>query len=304
MRDGGPDMTHTTIAVLGTGGMGAGMAHRLLDEGYQVRVWNRTKAKLAPLVERGALAGGTPAEAAEEADAVLVSLATADAVHAALLGPSGAWRTLAAGGVVVDTSTTSAEAAQAIGTAVGTARGRFVEARVLGNPSHARSGELRVLAAGPAEFVAAARPLLDTIGKDVRVLGDWGTAARMKIALNLFLGIQLAGLAEAVDIGEAAGLDRATVLSVLGLGGYSSPAVSFRCRLLQRGQLEPAAFRLDLMSKDLRLAADLARNGAVPAPLSMAAGQRFATEVTSGWGHLDAAAVVLPRGGAASEVQS
>src|SRR5690242_20690809 len=100
-----------TIAVLGTGAMGAGMANRLLDRGFKVTVWNRTLEKVAPLLNRGARAADTPAEAARLADVVLVSLAHADAVRTALFGPNGACSTLAAGGLVLDTSTTSAEAA-------------------------------------------------------------------------------------------------------------------------------------------------------------------------------------------------
>lgn len=114
----------------------------------------------------------------------------------------------------------------------------------------------------------------------------------MKIALNLFLGVQLAGLAEAVDIGAAAGLDRATVLNVLGGSGYSSPVVAFRCMLVNAGRLEPAAFRLDLMDKDLRLATDLATANGVEAPVTTASGELFRQGVADGLGHLDAVAVV------------
>ncbi|MEU5264158.1 NAD(P)-dependent oxidoreductase [Amycolatopsis sp. NPDC021455] len=282
----------STVAVLGTGAMGAGMAHRLLAEGHELRVWNRTPEKLLPLLELGAFAAGTPAEAARGADAVLVSLAHADAVEQALFGPDGAAAGLREGALVLDASTTSADAARDFGARAGQAGFRFVEARVLGNPHHARQGELRMLAGGPAEYVEAARPLLETLGKDVNVLGEWGSGAQMKIALNLFLGVQLAGLAEAVDIGEAAGLDRATVLRVLGGSGYSSPVVAFRCMLAGAGRLEPAAFRLDLMAKDLRLATDLARAQGVPAPVTEASGDRFHEGVERGLGHLDAVAVV------------
>lgn len=282
----------STIAVLGTGAMGAGMAERLLDEGHRLRVWNRSTEKLAPLVERGAVAAVTPAEAARDADVVLVSLAHADAVTTVLFGPSGAAEALPAGALLLDTSTTSAESAQEIGDRAEKASLRFVEARVLGNPHHARSGQLRVLVGGPRAYVDAARPLLDSIGKDVNMLGEWGSGAQMKIALNLFLGVQLAGLAEAVDIGAAAGLDRATVLNVLGGSGYSSPVVAFRCMLVNAGRLEPAAFRLDLMDKDLRLATDLATANGVEAPVTAASGELFRQGVADGLGHLDAVAVV------------
>ncbi|MFD9893566.1 NAD(P)-dependent oxidoreductase [Amycolatopsis sp. NPDC059027] len=284
----------STIAVLGTGAMGAAMAHRLLAAGHELRVWNRTPEKLVPLLELGAFAAGTPAEAARGADAVLVSLAHAGAVEEAVFGPDGAAVGLREGALLLDASTTSAEAARDFGDRAEKAGFRFVEARVLGNPNHARAGELRTLVGGPAEYVAAARPLLADLSKDVNVLGAWGTGAQMKIALNLFLGVQLAGLAEAVDIGEAAGLDRATVLGVLGGSGYSSPVVAFRCMLAQAGRLEPAAFRLDLMAKDLGLALDLAKASGVAAPVTEASGDLFRQGAEHGLGHLDAVAVVRP----------
>ncbi|MEC3974265.1 NAD(P)-dependent oxidoreductase [Amycolatopsis sp. H20-H5] len=290
----GRDIMTSIIAVLGTGAMGAGMARRLLDEGYELRVWNRTPEKLLPLLEKGAFAAGTPAEAARGADVVLVSLAHADAVEQAVFGPDGAAAGLREGALLVDTSTTSAEAARAVGDRAQQDGFRFVEARVLGNPHHAETGQLRTLVGGPPAYVEAARPLLEVLSKDVNVLGEWGSGAQMKIALNLFLGVQLAGLAEAVDIGEAAGLDRATVLGVLGGSGYSSPVVAFRCMLVNAGRLEPAAFRLDLMAKDLRLATDLAKAGGVDAPVTAASGELFREGVERGLGHLDAVAVVQP----------
>jgi 3-hydroxyisobutyrate dehydrogenase-like beta-hydroxyacid dehydrogenase len=284
----------STIAVLGTGAMGAGMAHRLLDQGHRLRVWNRTPEKLLPLLEQGAFAAGTPAEAARGADVVLVSLANADAVEEVLFGPDGASMGSREGTLLLDTSTTSAEAARETGARAESAGFRFVEARVLGNPHHAKTGQLRALVGGPEAYIEAARPLLEELSKDVNVLGEWGAGAQMKIALNLFLGVQLAGLAEAVDIGEAAGLDRATVLGVLGGSGYSSPVVAFRCMLVNAGRLEPAAFRLDLMAKDLRLATDLAKAGGVRAPVTEASGELFREGVERGLGHLDAVAVVQP----------
>jgi 3-hydroxyisobutyrate dehydrogenase len=283
-----------TIAVLGTGGMGAGMARRLLDSGFTVRVWNRTKEKLAPLVAAGARAADTPAQAAAGADVVLTSLAHADAVTSALFGPDGAVHSLPPGALILDASTTSVQAAQAAGATARSTGHHFLEARVLGNPQHARNGELRVLAGGRPEVLTEARPVLDALGKEVTLLGDWGAGAQMKIALNLFLGVQLAGLAEAVRIGAAAGLAPGAVLNTIGGSGYSAPVVAFRCGLLNADRLEPAAFRLDLMDKDLRLGTELAESAAVPAPVTEAAAALFRSAVLDGAGHLDAAAIVRP----------
>lgn len=285
----GPD---TPIACLGLGAMGSGLAHRLLDAGRPVSVFNRTEAKASALTDRGARFAATPAAAVEGAGTVLVSLSGPDAVDEVLFGDDGAAHGLKPGTVVVDASTVSPAFSRACTARLAETGVSRVEACLIGNPHQARSGEVRVLAAGEEADVAKVADLLGAIGKHTWHIGGTGSAASAKLAFNALLGVQLAGLAEALDIGAAGGVDRARLLEAIAGSGFSSPVLSFRAALVREDRLVPAAFRTDLMAKDLRLAEGVARDNALDAGLLAHAARRFAAVTERGDGEKDAAVVL------------
>ncbi|MEU0537132.1 NAD(P)-dependent oxidoreductase [Amycolatopsis tolypomycina] len=285
----GPD---TPIACLGLGAMGSGLAHRLLDAGRPVSVFNRTEAKAGPLAERGARCAATPVAAVEDAATVLVSLSGPEAVAEVLFGEDGAVHGLKPGAVVVDASTVSPDFSRACTARLAEAGVSRVEACLIGNPFQARSGEVRVLAAGEEADVAKVSDLLAAIGKQTWHIGGTGSAASAKLAFNALLGVQLAGLAEALDIGAAGGVDRDRLLEAIAGSGFSSPVLSFRAALVRDDRLVPAAFRTDLMAKDLRLAEATARDGGLDADLVTHAARRFAALTGRGDGAKDAAVVL------------
>jgi 3-hydroxyisobutyrate dehydrogenase len=292
-----PNGPGRTIACLGLGAMGSGLAHRLLDEGWTVSVFNRTAAKAASLAERGARTAATPAAAVADADTVLVSLSGPDAVERVLFGENGedgALHGLKPGTVLVDASTVSPDFSRDCTARLAAAGVSRVEACLIGNPFQARSGDVRVLAAGEHADVATVSALLETIGKHVWHLGGTGSAATAKLAFNALLGVQLAGLAEALDIGAAGGVDRAGLLDAIAGSGFSSPVLTFRAALLRDDRLVPAAFRADLMAKDLRLAERTARDHGLDADLLTHAARRFAAVAARGDGEKDAAVVLAP----------
>ncbi|MEV6873064.1 NAD(P)-dependent oxidoreductase [Amycolatopsis sp. NPDC051128] len=289
----GPD---TTIACLGLGAMGSGLAHRLLDAGRPVSVFNRTEAKASPLTARGARFAATPAAAVGDAGTVLVSLSGPEAVDEVLFGDDGAVHGLKPGTVVVDASTVSPDFSRECAARLAEAGVSRVEACLIGNPLQARSGEVRVLAAGDESDVAKVADLLGAIGKHTWHIGGTGSGASAKLAFNALLGVQLAGLAEALDIGAAGGVDRDRLLEAIAGSGFSSPVLSFRAALVRDDRLVPAAFRTDLMAKDLRLAEQTARDHGLDADLLTHAARRFAAVTERGDGEKDAA-VVLARAG-------
>lgn len=277
------------VTVLGLGGMGAGMARCLLASGYDLTVWNRSPEKAADLAEAGARTSGSAADAVAAADVVLLSLADEDAVDDVLFGT--VCRAARPGVLVVDTSTVSPAYARVAATKAVNAGVRRVEACVIGNPFQAQAGQLRVLTAGPAPHVTAARPLLETLGSQVVHLGPAGMAATMKLAFNLLLGAQLASLAEAVAYGSRAGLDREMLLAAIADSGFSSRVMAFRAGLMQEGRYTPPAFRSRLMAKDLRLVLAEATDAGVCLPVTERAAELFAALVERGDGDLDAAAI-------------
>jgi len=275
------------LGFLGLGVMGTGMATRLVEAGYEVRVHNRTAAKAAPVVEAGARAVDTAAEAVDGAGLVVVSLADEPAVEKVLFGDAAP--RLAEGALVVDTSTVSPDFARDAARRLAAMGVRRVEACVFGNPMQARSGELRVLTAGDPADVDAARGVLEAVGKDIRHFGPPGSAAVMKLVLNMLIGTEIAALAEAAELGRGAGLDRDAVLDCVASSGVASMVMAFRAAIMRERRYEPAAFRTRLMAKDLRHAVDLAAVAGGGLPLAERALEIVTRAIDRGDGDKDLA---------------
>jgi 3-hydroxyisobutyrate dehydrogenase len=280
------------LGVAGLGAMGAAMAHRLLDLGHELVVWNRTGARADPLLARGAVVVARPAELGARADTVLVSLAHQAAVEVVLLGPDGLVRGLPDGGIVLDTSTVDPAFAESLARRVAETGRHALDTRVLGNARHARSGELRFLVGGPDDVVERVRPLLDTMAKEVVHLGGSGRGATAKLALNMLMGIELQALAEAVVFAVGAGLPRDSVLRMIAGSGFSSPVMAFKAGVMEREAYRRADFRLDLMLKDMSLVVEQA--GRLGLRLDAAEVTQAALSAASGagLGGLDCAAVL------------
>jgi 3-hydroxyisobutyrate dehydrogenase-like beta-hydroxyacid dehydrogenase len=277
------------VALVGLGGMGAAIGHRLLDKGCALTVFNRTAAKAAPLAAAGAAVAADAESCLSAARTVLISLSDEQAVAEVLLDRVALVPT---GTLVIDTSTVSPTFARAAAGRLAAAGVRRLEACVVGNPFQARNGELRVLVAGDPADLEQARPVLDVLAAAVIPLGRPGNASVMKLVFNLLLGAQVAGLAEAVSYGTAAGLDRDFLLRAIGGSGFSSRVLSFRAELMAERRYAPAAFRSALMYKDLALGIQEARAAGVELPVLGRVAERFAAMVDGGDGDLDAAAVI------------
>lgn len=283
-------MANRQLAFIGLGSMGGGMARRLLETGHTLTVFNRTARKAAPLVEAGAHLADAPERAAAGHDVVLLSLSDEKAVEEILFGR--VVPVLAPGALVVDTSTVSPGYAREAAARLAEKGLRRVEACVVGNPLQARKGELRVFVSGAAEDLYEIRPVLEAIGNEVVHVGVPGTAASMKLILNLLLGAQVAALAEAVDYGTAAGLDRDQLIGVVAASGFSSMVMRFRADLMLKRTYEPAFFRSELMEKDIRIAMEAAAELGTAMPVLGTVRERFAQVLAAGDGDKDASVLV------------
>ncbi|WP_328645118.1 NAD(P)-dependent oxidoreductase [Amycolatopsis sp. NBC_00348] len=283
-------MTLARIGVIGLGMMGGGMARALLAAGFEVTAYNRTAAKAAPLAEAGARIAASPAEAAADVDVVLLSLADEAAVTQVVF--DGLATQLRPGLTIVDTSTVSPAFAEEITERLDALGVRRVEACVIGNPKMAATGELRVFVAGERAWADDVSGVLSALGRDVRYLGGPGSAGVLKLAFNLLLGVQTAGLAEAVALAESMGMERDLLLDAFDNSGWRSPVLAFRADFMRRRSYRPAAFRTTLMHKDLRLATAEAERHGASLPLTSKAAERFEELLDAGRGDDDAAAVV------------
>jgi 3-hydroxyisobutyrate dehydrogenase-like beta-hydroxyacid dehydrogenase len=193
--------------------------------------------------------------------------------------------------VVIDTTTVSPAFARRAADRLAALGARRVEACVVGNPQMAAHGALRVFAAGRKSDVDEVGAVLDAIAQQVRYLGPAGSASVLKLAFNLLLGVQTAGLGEAVAFAEAMGLDRGLLLDALDNSGWRSPVLSFRAEFMRRRAYRPAGFRAGLMHKDLTLVRDEALAHGVSLPLVDRTVDRFDEVLAVGRADDDAASV-------------
>ncbi|MEU3529671.1 NAD(P)-dependent oxidoreductase [Streptomyces sp. NPDC038707] len=278
-------MTGRHIAFIGLGSLGSGMALRLLDSGFRVTVYNRTRERALPVAEAGAELADSAAQAAAAAQVLVLSMADEGAVEEILFNRIE----LRTDVLVVNTSTVSPKYALDASARVEKTGAHWIDACVIGNPSQAREGSMRVLTSGTPEDIEAARPVLTALGSSVVPLGPVGRAPAMKLAFNLLLGAQVASLADAVRYGERAGLDRDLLLAAIGASGFSSKVMSFRAGLMRSGEFQPAAFRTSLMHKDLRLVVEEARD--LELTVTETASAYFERAIAAGKGDFDAAVI-------------
>jgi 3-hydroxyisobutyrate dehydrogenase len=285
-------MAALRIGFIGMGNMGAGMAERLAESGFEIAVYNRTPDKCAGAERLGARVADSPADVAREADVVMISLANQDVVSKMLYADDGVFGSLHEGGYVLDMSTVPPEFSRETSEKATAAGYRALDACVYGAPFHARSGDLRVMVGGEEADFEVVSPILNTIGKQVTLMGASGMGATMKIVINMLMGIQMPALAEAVVFGERAGLDRDKILESINGTGYSSPVMNLRCPMMAERRFTPALFRLDLMRKDMMLVLEECQKLGVPMPVSESAYSSLTAATAQGLGGLDVAAII------------
>ena len=274
-----------TIAVLGTGVMGAPMARNLARAGHDVRAWNRSPEKAAALRDDGIDVRDDPAAAAAGADVVLTMLADADAAL-----DVGRRANLAAGQIWWQASTIGLDATERCAQLAADAGATFVDAPVLGTRQPAEDAKLVVLASGPDAALDSLAPLFDAVGpKTVRV-GAAGAGQRLKLAANAWVLAVTQATAETVALTEALGLDLDLLTEAIDGGPLDLPYFRMKSKLMTDGEFPPA-FALTLAAKDARLVGEAAAAHDVDLPLARAIAERFAEADAAGHGEEDMAAV-------------
>lgn len=283
----------TTVAVLGTGVMGAGMAGSLLRAGFGVRVWNRTRARAEPLAARGASVAGTAAEAVRGADVVLVMLFDADAVVEVISGAAGA---SGPGTVWLQASTIGVEGTARVA-ALAAERGLSVlDTPVLGTREPAEQGRLVVLLSGAAAAAERVAPVLDALGsRTVRVGERLGQASALKLACNAWVATLTAALGQSMTLAGALGLDPALFLEAISGGPVDAPYAHAKARLIQAGEF-PVSFAVDGVVKDVGLMLAAADRSGVDTTLLRAVLAVFERTSRAGRGGQDMAAVATAFG--------
>jgi 3-hydroxyisobutyrate dehydrogenase-like beta-hydroxyacid dehydrogenase len=252
------------VGFAGLGAMGAGIARRLMDAGYAVVGWNRTREKAEPLLSAGMGWADTPRELAASVDVLFTMLTDTEAIQAIAGRPDGILAGLREGVVWADISTISPDASVALAERVRATGASFLDCPVSGSPATLAAGQMSVMAGGDRAAFDHVTQVLHAIGPKVTHIGPNGQAILAKVAINLALVVSVTAFAEAVALVEKAGVDRAALVDAVLKSVIASPVIGYRAPLLVDD--DKVFADVELQQKDLVLAQDLARRlgAAVP----------------------------------------
>jgi 3-hydroxyisobutyrate dehydrogenase len=280
-----------SIALLGLGTMGRGMAANLLAAGFPLTLWNRTRSRAEALVSSGAEVADSPGQAAQNATIVIAMLADDAASRAAWLGEQGALTAMSSGSIAIECSTLSPDWIRELHEAI-THRGlRLVEAPVTGSRSQAEAGRLNFLVGAEEETLAAVAPVLRCMSKEILHLGPVGSGAQLKLINNFLCAVQVASFAEALAWMEQTGLRLDVALDFLKRGAPGSGILSAMSERMTHRTYD-VNFLLRLMAKDVRYARSAAAQLGVDVSTASPAQELFRQAEEQGLGEKDMSAVV------------
>ncbi|WP_342246628.1 3-hydroxyisobutyrate dehydrogenase [Pseudomonas sp. OTU5201] len=287
------------IGFLGLGNMGGPMARNLLKAGHTLTVFDPSPLATAALVELGARTAGSPAELARDGVAAIITmLPTAAHVRDVYLGANGLLANVGQGVLLIDSSTIDPLSAREVAKAAAAQGNPMLDAPVSGGTGGAAAGTLTFMVGGTDSAFDQAHPLLAAMGKNIVHCGDTGNGQVAKIANNMLLGISMVGVAEAMALGVALGMDAKVLAGIINTS--SGRCWSSEINNPFPGVLENApasrgysgGFGTDLMLKDLGLATEAARHAKQPVALGAAAQQLYQTFSLQGHGGLDFSAII------------
>lgn len=289
---------NNTVAVLGTGIMGAGMARNLLAAGMEVRAWNRTREKAEPLADDGAQVVDSPVEATLGADFAVTMLSDADAVAEVIEG-DGVLSGLAGGGVWLQMATVGIEGNERLARLAAELGIPYVDAPVLGTRQPAEQGQLVVLASGPEEVRDKCGPVFEAVGSKTMWLGPAGAGSRLKLVVNNWIQGLLGALAETISLARATGVDPEKFLEAIEGGPLDVPYAPIKGRMMIEEDF-PTSFSAKLARKDAGLILEAANDEDLHLALTEAVVARFDQAIEAGYGEEDMSAIFAatkPHGG-------
>lgn len=246
------DAQHVTLGFIGLGNMGSRIAQRLLAHGYKLVVFDRDRTKAEALVPNGAVPMNDGLELARSADVILSCLTNDEALRSVYADPEGALAAARPGTLVLEMSTVSPETSRELYKQAARIGVEVMDVAISGSTPAAEQGTLTLLAGGNEELFHAAQPIFDAIARQYFHLGPSGAGTTMKLVVNALLGIGMQAIAEAVVLGEAAGLNRKRLLEVLSKTAVIAPAHVGKLARIEHNDYSPQ-FPLSLMNKDFQL---------------------------------------------------
>ena len=280
------------VGFVGLGLMGAPMAYNLVQAGFELTVWNRTKEKAKPVLARGARWADTVAELTKKCDVIITMVTNAQAVEGLICGPAGVLENAKSDLIIIDMSSIPPDVSRSI---ANQANGRGVEmldAPVTGNPKVAEAGKLGIMVGGEVATLERVRPILDALSSMVVYAGRSGAGSTLKLVNNLILGVAIQAVAEALVLARKSGIDPQCVRQITSVGGARTGAMETRGQRMIDHDFSPH-FTTDNMHKDLSTALKLADDLGASAPTAKVALEILATARAQKMGEIDSAVVYM-----------
>lgn len=281
------------VGFIGLGKMGRPMTERLLQAGFTVTVHNRSRGVVEELAKQGAQPADSPRAVAAASEIVCTCLPTPAAVEQVYLGEDGLIPHARAGQILVDHSTVGPDLSRRLAEAARQRGAFFLDAPISGGPAGAAAATLTIMIGGEAEAVERARPVFAAMGKNIHHVGPNGAGSVIKLANQLMVAINMAGVVEALVLATKAGADPQQVLEVIGTSFGGSFMLQRAVPLILQRRFQ-AGTPINIILKDLGLIEGLAFEQNVRLLMGGMAKQVFAEGRFLGLGDLDMVALVEP----------
>jgi 3-hydroxyisobutyrate dehydrogenase len=283
------DQRTVQIGFIGLGLMGSRLTQRLHLAGWHLQAWNRSPGPADVLRREGVRIAPSLAELVDRSDVVLSSLANDEAVHSVYFGKGGVFSAAERGTIILEMSTISPELSRLLHRQACTLGISFLDLAVSGSTPAVEAGTITLLAGGDQKIFEQCTPIYQSIAKQWFLMGPGSSGVQMKLVVNLLLGLDMQAIAEAVSLGEHLKIDRDVMLDVLSRTAVIPPAFVGKFQKIKSGDYSPE-FPLRLMSKDMDLAMNAARNSGAVLPAAAAAQSVLASNIAAN-GDLDLAAI-------------
>ncbi len=271
------------VGFIGLGIMGSGMARNLLKAGFEVRVWNRSHAKMDGLSADGAIPTANPAQLATESDIIITCVSDSPDVEQVILGEHGVIQGAAAGTLLIDMSTISPQTTRTIAARLLERGITMLDAPVSGGSEGAARGTLSIMVGGEAAHVERAMPYFQAMGKTITHVGELGAGQTVKLANQILVVGNCLAMCEALLFAQAGGVDLQKTYSALQGGAAGSWMFTNRAPQIMARDWRPG-FTIDLQTKDIRLVMDAADEMGVPLPTTAYIMQLYRTLQNQGLG--------------------
>ena len=281
----------TKIGIVGTGMLGEAVGLRLLDVGYEVTVFNRTKEKTKKLEEKGAKVVDSPRQVAENSELIIIVVKDAQVVNDVIFGDSGIILGKHNGMCIADMSTINPNSTKKISQKVTSQEVDYIEIPVMGGPNVAIDGKLVVMASGNEEVFRRYKEVLEKIGEKTFFLGETGTAHIIKLAMNLQIAMLALSLSEGITLTKNAGFNPEIFLKILNSTYFKTGMSENKAYKMAKGNYEPT-FTLANLKKDLDTINDTADSIDTELPMAKIARNVYEEAISEGFSDIDYTGII------------